>query len=124
MYARADPRTREVPIVFVTGLHETEEATLRGYGSGAVDLLYKPYNPEILLAKIKVFLDLYLSRRRLSDEIRGHKRTLADLEAFNYSISQDPNPVVMIERVARLLVPALADWCVIELDDVPAGHAP
>jgi two-component system, sensor histidine kinase and response regulator len=88
-YARDNPNTRDVPIIFVTAMNETEGNVLRGYGSGAVDLLFKPINPNVLYSKVRVFIDLYLSRRRLEEEIEAHKRTLADLEAFNYSVSHD-----------------------------------
>lgn len=88
-YAREHPGTREVPIIFLTAMLETEETALRGYGSGAVDLLFKPINGQILRSKVQVFLDLHVSRRRLTDEIEAHKKTLAELEAFNYSVSHD-----------------------------------
>ncbi len=38
-YARENPSTKDVPIIFVTAMLATEEKTLRGYGSGAVDFL-------------------------------------------------------------------------------------
>jgi two-component system sensor histidine kinase/response regulator len=88
-YARENPATRDVPIIFVTAMLENEEKTLRGYGSGAVDFLFKPVNPTILRSKVQIFLDLYLGRRRLADEVEAHKMTLADLDAFNYSVSHD-----------------------------------
>jgi signal transduction histidine kinase len=87
--ARENPSTRDVPIIFVSALHQTEENLLLGYGSGAVDFLFKPVNPQILRGKVRVFLDLYVSRRGLADEIEAHKGTLAELEAFNYSVSHD-----------------------------------
>jgi hypothetical protein len=88
-YARGNPKTRDVPIIFVTAMHETEADTLRGYDAGVVDFLFKPVNPDILRSKVQVFLELYVNRRRLADEIRAHQATLADLEAFNYSVSHD-----------------------------------
>jgi len=88
-HARSHPDTRQVPIIFVTAMHETEETLLRGYGTGAVDLLFKPVSPYVLRSKVQVFLDLYASRRRLADEIEAHKKTMADLEAYNYSVSHD-----------------------------------
>ncbi len=88
-YAREHPSTRDIPIIFLTAEHETEATALRGYGSGAVDLLFKPINTEILRSKVQVFLDLYVGRRRLADEVEAHQKTLAELEAFNYSISHD-----------------------------------
>jgi signal transduction histidine kinase/CheY-like chemotaxis protein len=115
-HARANPATREVPIIFVTAMHESEEHILRGYDTGAVDFLFKPINAYILRSKVQVFLELWASRRRLEDEIAAHKKTLAELETFNYSISHDLRATVMIERVAELIVPALADACVVTLD--------
>ena len=63
-HARDNPDTREVPIIFVTATHETEESVLRGYDTGAFDLLFKPIDPYVLRSKVQVFLDLYLGRRR------------------------------------------------------------
>src|SRR5262245_31674545 len=76
-YARANPSTRELPIIFVTAMLETEEAVKLGYGTGAVDVLFKPVNSYILRSKVQVFLELYASRRRLENEIAAHKKTLA-----------------------------------------------
>src|SRR5207248_1315107 len=53
-YARANPATRDVPILFLTATHETEESKLRGYGSGAVDFLFKPINSIVLRSKVRV----------------------------------------------------------------------
>jgi signal transduction histidine kinase len=88
-YARDNPGTREVPIIFLTAMLDTEENALRGYGSGAVDVLFKPINGQILKSKVQVFLDLYKSRRQLKSEVEAHEKTLAELEAFNYSVSHD-----------------------------------
>ena len=85
---RAIPETRHVPVIFVTAKLETE-SILRGYDTGAFDLLFKPIDPYILRSKVQVFLDLYLGRQRLQAEIAAHKQTLAEVEAFNYSVSHD-----------------------------------
>lgn len=87
--ARSSPRSREVPIIFVTAMLESSESVFEGYESGAVDVLFKPINSHILISKVKVFLDLYRSKRRLAQEIEAHRMTLSELEAFNYSVSHD-----------------------------------
>ena len=88
-YARENPQTRDVPIIFVTAMHQTEANALKGYGAGAVDFLFKPTNPEVLLSKVSIFLDLHASRQKLADALEAHQSTLAELEAFNYSVSHD-----------------------------------
>jgi two-component system sensor histidine kinase/response regulator len=87
--ARDNRSTRDMPIVFVTAGHETEESLSQGYGSGAIDYLFKPINARVLRSKVQVFLELHVGRRRLVGEIAAHERTLAELEAFNYSVSHD-----------------------------------
>jgi signal transduction histidine kinase len=90
-HARSHPSTREVPIIFLTATHEGEQGMLRGYGTGAVDFLWKPLNPDVLRAKVRVFLELYLSRRRLADEVAAHKQTLSALELANEALRHFTN---------------------------------
>lgn len=87
--ARQSPKALQVPIFFLTGSLDTDEKLLRGYGSGAVDVMAKPVHLPILRSKVSVFLDLHRGRRALAREIEDHKRTMAELDAFNYSVSHD-----------------------------------
>jgi two-component system, NtrC family, sensor kinase len=64
-HARNNPSTREVPIIFLTAMNSSTEYELRGYGSGAVDFLFKPINPSVLRSKVQVFIELFLARREL-----------------------------------------------------------
>ena len=66
-HARMSPTTRDVPIIFLTATHDSEENVLRGYGSGAVDFLFKPIDADVLRSKVRVFLELYSSRKQLAD---------------------------------------------------------
>ena len=59
-------RTQQVPILFLTARMLDQQDELRGYGAGAVDYLTKPLDPQILRAKISVFVDLYRKRRALA----------------------------------------------------------
>jgi signal transduction histidine kinase len=56
---RERPRSRHVPIIFVTAYNrEDTDLILRGYSLGAVDFLFKPIVPEVLRAKAAVFVEL------------------------------------------------------------------
>jgi two-component system sensor histidine kinase/response regulator len=117
--ARDNRATREMPIIFVTAMHETEESVLQGYGSGAIDFLFKPINGHVLKGKVQVFLELAAGRRRLLDEIAAHKRTQADLEAFNYSVSHDLRaPLRSLDGFSAVLLEDYADV----LDDKGREH--
>ena len=108
--AGENPATREVPIIFVTAMYPTDESALRGYGTGAFDFLFKPMNPDILRAKVRVFLDLFLSRRRLREEIAAHKQTLHELEAFSYSVSHDLRaPLRPLDGFSQMLLASYGD---------------
>jgi len=60
-------RTRDVPIIFVTAISTDPPHIHEGYAAGAVDYLFKPYDPEVLRAKVGVFLALYEANRAVSD---------------------------------------------------------
>ena len=62
---RANPKTRHLPVIFVTaGLNDTK-LQFKGYELGAVDYLIKPFEPQLLRSKARVFCDLYRQRRQL-----------------------------------------------------------
>jgi len=54
---RARKRSRDIPILFLTG-YKSDEHLFRGYDLGAVDFLFKPIVPEILRSKVAVFVEL------------------------------------------------------------------
>jgi signal transduction histidine kinase len=58
-------RLRHIPIIFITAINYGEENIFKGYRAGAVDYIYKPVNPDLLRAKVSVFVDLYRKNHRL-----------------------------------------------------------
>lgn len=79
--ARDNLRTRELPIIFLTAL-DTGDAAARGYGSGAVDFLFKPLDPVMLLGKVRVFLELYSGRQKLAFANQELARKNSELSAL------------------------------------------
>ncbi len=79
---RGSQRTRLTPIIFLTANEQSQDAVIKGYASGAVDYLFKPFNPDILKPKIQALLEQQRNRRTL-------QRLTRDLEAaraFNASV--------------------------------------
>jgi PAS domain S-box-containing protein len=58
-------RSKYIPILFLTAISKDEEYVFRGYSVGAVDYMFKPFNPDILRSKVMVFVDLYLKQEQL-----------------------------------------------------------
>ncbi|PJE80469.1 putative signaling protein [invertebrate metagenome] len=59
--------TASIPVIFVTAISKENTYVCKGYEAGAVDYLFKPVNPDILLGKVKVFLALEKQRQALFD---------------------------------------------------------
>ena len=78
-------RTRDVPIIFLTAINREPQHAFRGYSTGAVDYLAKPFDPWVLRAKVAVFVDLHRKNRQL--------RRQAELLAERVSGLADPDVV-------------------------------
>jgi PAS domain S-box-containing protein len=61
-------RTKFIPIIFLTAISKEEEYVFEGYSVGAVDYLFKPFQPDILRSKVGVFVELYQKQRQLSEQ--------------------------------------------------------
>ena len=89
---REHPRFSETAIIFISAIHLTDVDRLRGYAMGAVDYVPVPVIPDVLRAKVKVFVELYRKTRELEQlnlKLEGHvaERT-AELEASNARLVQ------------------------------------
>ncbi|HEV3191029.1 MAG TPA: response regulator, partial [Polyangiaceae bacterium] len=78
---RSHSRLAHVPIIFVTASSRDYAQIFAGYAAGAVDYLLKPFEPEILRAKIRVFLELHLREKQVREQAaRLHQHEIRELE--------------------------------------------
>ncbi len=100
---RGTERTRHVPIIFVTAGTRDPLRTFKGYEAGAVDFLYKPLDPHILVSKAGVFFELARQRAQLANVLRLH-------EMFIGILGHDlRNPLATLTAGAQLLEMRHAD---------------
>jgi CheY-like chemotaxis protein len=81
------PRTRLVPIIFLTALNTEPDYALRSYSAGAVDYIVKPFDPWVLRAKVSVFVDLHLKNQQLLEQAAMLRSQLAPDMAVPASMS-------------------------------------
>ena len=88
-------RTRHIPIIFLTAISGEPEHYLRGYESGAVDYVYKPFEPEILRAKVNVLTELWRRGATIEQQRAELAERLVELNAANEALA---NQAVELER--------------------------
>jgi PAS domain S-box-containing protein len=74
-------KLRNIPVIFITAHSYDEENIFEGFKTGAVDYIYKPINPNLLRAKVCVFIDLYRKNRALITQERKLTTINNNLEA-------------------------------------------
>jgi len=99
-HARRNPATRDVPIIFLTAANNSEGMVLRGYGSGAVDFLFKPLNPAILRSKVRVFLELHAAQRRIADANTELQTAYTELQTTHAQLVQSAKMASLGELVS------------------------
>lgn len=88
MMIRKNEKYKTTPIIFVTAINKDEQYIYRGYEAGAVDYIFKPFEPQILRSKVNFFIELFRKTRQLQQQaevIRESERRerylrLAELE--------------------------------------------
>jgi len=89
-------KLRNIPIIFITANNYDEDFMFKGYRMGGVDYIYKPINPELLRAKVAVFVELYSKNQQL---MLQEKKLLAANEFLQKEIEERK---VSEERVKHL----------------------
>src|SRR5215212_7285799 len=61
-------RSRYIPIIFLSAINKEDSYVFKGYSMGAVDYVFKPFNPDVLRSKVAVFVDLYLKQQQIVEQ--------------------------------------------------------
>ncbi|MBI5115957.1 response regulator [Candidatus Poribacteria bacterium] len=107
---RGTQKTRNLPIIFLSAIYSDDYHVFKGYDAGGVDFIIKPYNPRILINKVRIFLELDRQKEESAEANRQLQREVADrekaeaglkhamaelarsnaeLDSFAYSVSHD-----------------------------------
>lgn len=105
-------RLKTIPIIFITAHDYGDEYIFKGYRMGGVDYIYKPINPELLRAKVGVFVELYRKNQQLQQqekkllevnkslqkEIEERKATEEKIRSLNTQLVENNNHLKMINE--------------------------
>ncbi len=130
---RQRKRSEATPIIFISAINDTENHVSRGYSLGAVDYILSPVVPEILRAKIAVFVDLFLKTEQVKRQAAEHAQLLHEQTARVQAERARERMAFLAEagnvlagsldydqtftNLARLVVPRLAEFCLIDRID-------
>lgn len=89
-------KLKHIPIIFITANNYGEESMFKGYQSGAIDFILKPFNPDVLRAKVGVLIDLYKKNRLLFEQEQK-------LIAINRNLEREINERKISEEKVRQL---------------------
>jgi two-component system, sensor histidine kinase and response regulator len=102
---RSHDDTKQIPIIFVTAINKEDKSVFKGYESGAVDYLFKPVDSDILLSKVKVFLQLNRQKKQLEKIQAELERSNQSLNEFAQVVSHDmKNPLNAITGLCELVL--------------------
>ena len=116
---RQRDRTRHTPIIFLSATGTDESFALRGYQVGAVDYLRKPSVPEVVRAKVGVFVELYRKERQVraqAEELRQSERRRKDLELAELRRASERRYLRLIESIPQIVFTADAEGNVLSFN--------
>ena len=85
---RGVKRFRQIPIIFVTAHQQDSTVIFQGYETGAVDLLFKPLDPQVVRSKVRVFVEMHQQKQLLQSHVRELERLRIEADAANIAKSQ------------------------------------
>jgi class 3 adenylate cyclase len=109
---KANPATKDIPVIFVTAMSEVEDET-KGLELGGVDYITKPISPPIVKARIKTHLALHQQARALQRMVAKLEVQAAELSDWNRTLKQrvadGVAQVNLLGRLKRYFSPGVAD---------------
>lgn len=60
---KSEEKTKNIPIIFITGIYDKDEYKTRGFDLGAIDYITKPINYVLLNAKLKIYIDIFRNKK-------------------------------------------------------------
>ena len=94
---RERQRLQHTPIIFLTAINKDEKHIFKGYSLGAVDYVCKPFDPEVLKTKVKVFIEQFKRTAEAKNQANQLRQSNQELDVLNETLERRVR-----ERTAQL----------------------
>ncbi len=112
-------KLRRIPIIFITANNYGDENLFKGYQAGGIDYIFKPINPDVLRAKVAVFIELYRKNNLLFEqdrnlsaineslevEVKALKASAEKVTQFNTKLQKDISNLESILASSKISIP-------------------
>ncbi len=75
-YIRGIKKTKDIPVIFITGIYDKDEYQKKGYELGAIEYITKPIDDTLLYNKLKIYIDLFEEKKRDKLELSEKDRII------------------------------------------------
>lgn len=100
---KSRPKTKDTPIIFITAISKAPENVFTGYSVGAIDYIFKPFEPDVLKSKIKNFSAIHQIKRGLETQTEQLMEKTRALEQVNDLLTKTTRQLKRTECLARVI---------------------
>ncbi|MDY0092434.1 MAG: diguanylate cyclase [Candidatus Vecturithrix sp.] len=99
---KADERTRDIPIVFISALNQVFDK-VKAFSIGGVDYVTKPFHPEEVLARVNVHLALRHLQKQLQEQNLRLQQEISERQRAQVELQQRNRELALLNQMATLL---------------------
>jgi len=134
-YLKTNPKTKEIPIIFLTAAFKEEEFQKKGFEIGAVDYLTKPINNHLLLNKLRLYIEIFTKNSKLKElnseltqiiqqEKQLHKENIKQKKLLQTILNTEKNLVLITDfnEISFANHAFLEFFCVNTIEEFQKNH--
>ncbi|KHF38956.1 histidine kinase [Halalkalibacter okhensis] len=103
-------KTKNIPIIFITAISQDVEHVQQGYSVGAIDYIFKPYEPELLKQKIEQFVKIHQNHEE--QMIQNEAEKTAEIQEINEKLDLTTLDLRKSEALAKVIGDTILDTIV------------
>ena len=98
---KADPATRDIPVIFVTAKTDVD-SEIQALNGGGVDFIHKPINGALVRARVRLHLELQRRTRELEESLAELARAHEQLQVLSQAVEQSPTAILITGSDANI----------------------